>query len=107
MLAFFPKALRAKGSRLVDLGVWGGDVDGRLRASGVSAAPPLLCSVALIFGEKKKFPCSVALKVLGVTSAAVRSSIGFSNIWGVVVFIVLHLWRSGALFSDSLWPSVS
>ena len=59
------------------------------------------------FFEEIAFPCSVALKVLGVTSAAARSHIGFSNIFRIVVFIVLHLWRSGALFSDSLWAPVS
>ena len=60
------------------------------------------------FLEKKKtFPCSVALKVLGATSAATRSRIGFSNIRSFVVFIVLHFWRSGTLFSDRPWPSVA
>ena len=53
------------------------------------------------------FPCSVALKVLGVTSAAARSHIGFSNLFRTVVFIVLKLWRSRALFSDSLWPTLA
>ena len=62
--------------------------------------------MALFFFEKKTFPCSVALKVLGVSSAAWCSRPMFSNIFGFVVFIVLHLWRYRALFSDSLWPSV-
>ena len=35
------------------------------------------------FFEKKTFPCSVALKVLGVSSAAARSRIGFSNIFSL------------------------
>ena len=30
----------------------------------------------------------------------------FPIYFGFVVFIVLHVWRSGALFSNSLWPSV-
>ena len=59
------------------------------------------------FFEEIALPCSVALKVLGVTSAAVRSHIGFSNIFRTVVFIVLKLWRSRALFSDSLWPTLA
>ena len=59
------------------------------------------------FFAKIAFPCSVALKVLGVTSAPALSRVTFSNIWGFVVFIVLQLWRSGALFSDSPWPSVA
>ena len=59
------------------------------------------------FFEEIAFPCSVALKVLGVTSAAARSHIGFSNIFRTVVFIVLKLWRSRALFSDSLWPTLA
>ena len=58
------------------------------------------------FFQTKTFPCSVVLKVLGISSAAARSRIGFSNIWGFVVFIVLYLWRSGALFSNALAPSV-
>ena len=45
-------------------------------------------------------------QVLGVTLAAWRSRMGFSNIFGFVVFIMLHVWRSGALFFDSLWPPV-
>ena len=45
--------MRAKGSRLVDLGVWGGDVDARLMAFGASSAPALPCSVALICLNKK------------------------------------------------------
>ena len=58
------------------------------------------------FFEKKAFPCSVALKVLGATSAAWLSRPMFSNIIRFAVFFVLHVWRSGALFSDSLWPPV-
>ena len=50
---------------------------------------------------------SATLKVLGVTSAAARSRVGFSNIWGFAFFIVLKLWRSRALFSDSLWPTLA
>ena len=36
-----------------------------------------------------------------------RSRVTFSNTWGAIVFVVLHLGRSGALFFDSPWPSVS
>ena len=57
--------------------------------------------------SKIAFPCSVALKSFGASSAPPRSRPMFSNIFGFVVFIVLHLWRSRALFSDSLWPSVT
>ena len=78
--------------------------DLRERAPMQRGARFLFC---FLFFEKMTLPCSVALKVLGATSAAVRSSIGFSNVWGFVVFIVLHLWRSDVLFSDSPWPSVS
>ena len=53
----------------------------------------------------KSLPCSVALKVLGVTSAPALSRVMFSSIWGFVVFVVLHVWLSRALFSDSPWPS--
>ena len=56
--------------------------------------------------SKIAFPCSVALKSFGASSASPRSRVMFSTIFGFVVFIVLHLWRSRALFSDSLWPSV-
>ena len=35
------------------------------------------------------------------------SRVTFSNTWGATVFVVLHLGRSGALFFDSSWPSVS
>ena len=48
-------------------------------------------------------PCSVALKVLGATSAALCSNVMFSNIWGLIVLSILHLGRSRALFSDSPW----
>ena len=37
---------------------------------------------------------------------AALSRVMFSSIWGSIVFFVLHLWRSRALFSDSPWPSV-
>ena len=57
------------------------------------------------FFETKTFPCSVALKVLGVTLAPVLSRVMFSTVWGFVVFVVLHVWRSRVLFSDSPWPS--
>ena len=36
-----------------------------------------------------------------------HSRVTFSNTWGATVFVVLHLGRSGALFFDSPWPSVS
>ena len=52
------------------------------------------------FFEEIAFPCSVALKVLGATSAAVRSRIGFCNIWSFVIFFVLPVSRCGALFSN-------
>ena len=58
------------------------------------------------FFSKKAFPCSMALKVLGVTSAPALSRVMFSSIWGFVVFVVLHIWRSRALFSDSPWLSL-
>ena len=58
------------------------------------------------FFPKKAFPCRVALKVLGATSAAALSQPMFSNIIRFAVFFVLHVWRSRALFSDSPWPSV-
>ena len=45
------------------------------------------------FFEKKAFPCSVALKVLGVSSAAARSHIGFSNIFLSMYVEALALWR--------------
>ena len=59
------------------------------------------------FFEKNAFPCSVPLKVLGVTSAPALSRVTFSNTWGFAVFIVLKLWCSGALFSDTPWPSLA
>ena len=59
------------------------------------------------FFEEIAFPCSVALKVLGVTSAPALSRVMFSTIWGFLVFFMLHLWRSRALFSDSLWPTLA
>ena len=46
--------------------------------------------------KKKAFPCSVALKVLGVTSAAARSRIGFSKYMGLrrlYRVASLALWR--------------
>ena len=61
----------------------------------------LPCSVALVLLFAKSFSCSVALNVLGVTSAPALSRVMFSSIWGFVVFFVLHVWRSRALFSDS------
>ena len=39
MFYFFPKALRAKGSRLVVQGVWGRTSDGNLMAGASSAGP--------------------------------------------------------------------
>ena len=36
-----------------------------------------------------------------------RSRVMFSNTWGGIVFVELRRWRSGALFSDSPWPSVA
>ena len=66
----------------------------------------LPCSVALVLLFAKSLPCSVAIKVLGVTSAPALSRVTFSSIWGFVVFVMLHIWRSRALFSDSLWPPV-
>ena len=48
----------------------------------------------------------MALKVLDVTSAPVRSRVMFSSMWGFIVFSVLHLWRSRALFSSNPWPPV-
>ena len=70
---FFPKALRAKGSRLVVLGVWGNGSMGSLGHLGVTgndlgATAPMQRG-AHYFEKKKSLPCSVALKVLGVTSA--------------------------------------
>ena len=44
--------------------------------------------------------------MLSVSSAPARSRVDFSNIWGFVAFVMLHVWRSGTLFSDSPWPSV-
>ena len=48
----------------------------------------------------------MALKVLGVASVPVRSRAMFSSMWGFMVFSVLRLCRSRALFSDTPWPPV-
>ena len=53
------------------------------------------------------FPCSVGRSCVVMPQCGVRSRAVFSNTWGATVFVVLHLGRSGALFFDSPWPSVS
>ena len=56
---------------------------------------------------KIAFPRSVPLKVLGIILAPALSHVTFSNTLGFGAFIVLKLWCSGALFSDTPWPSLA
>ena len=59
------------------------------------------------FFQEIAFPCSVGRCCVVMPRCGVRSRVTFSSTWGATVFVVLHLWRSGALFFDSLWPSVA
>ena len=83
---------------------WAPSARGRTRR-GLHESAPMQRGAR--FFPKKAFPCSAPLKVLSVTSAPARSRVTFSNTLGFVVFIVLQLWRSGALFFDNPWPSVA
>ena len=76
------------------------------RAAGRHPQPSAPMQRGARFFEKKSFPCSVALKVPVATSTLVRSRVMFSNISGFIVFVMLHLWRSRALFFDIPWPPV-
>ena len=108
-LHFFPKALRASGSRLV---VWRSRGRGRGPPWGhrgvteASSRRTRSHGAWRSFFEEVAFPWSVALKVLGATSAAALSRVMFSNIWDSIVVFMWHRWRSRALFSDSAWASI-
>ena len=101
---FQKKAFPCSVALVLGFPTWAPSARGRTRRGLHESAP---MQRGAHFFPKKAFPCSAPLKVLSVTSAPARSRVTFSSIWGFVVFCVLHVLRSGALFSDSPWPSFS
>ena len=91
----FPKAPRAKGSRLV---VWGSGGRGRGRPwHDACVSAPVQRGVRLF--EEIVFPCSVGRCCLVMRRCGARSRVTFSNTWGATVFVVNRVVALALCFS--------